>query len=289
MEIEEIFKTLDAFFANNQIGQAETYLTACKKEAAETKDYAAYIAVSNELIGFYRSISKHQQAFAAAQDVLTLMEELQLDGTEHFATTLLNAATAYRAGGCLKEATKYYGRALHIYETLLSPEDYRFAGLYNNKSLLHLELGESQEALSCAKKALHIIKKLPDALPEWASTLTNMGLVYFQMQRAKEAKQCLQEALALFENGGKTSDAHYGAALAGVGEAYYRKGDYAAALGYYEKAAIETKKHFGENEHYALLCENCAVICKALQDAAKAAQYEEMADAARKRLFAGQV
>ena len=44
------------------------------------------------------------------------MEELQLDHTVHFATTLFNVATAYRTAGKYEEALANYRRALEIYQ-----------------------------------------------------------------------------------------------------------------------------------------------------------------------------
>ena len=41
--------------------------------------------------------------------------------------------------------------------------------------------------------------------------------------------------------------------------------DYEKALTAYEKALEEVEKHFGRNLSYAVLCENCAAVCEALQ------------------------
>lgn len=284
MNVEEVFKTLDALFADNKIEQVEPYLKQCLEEAKETDNYGVYIAVANEMIGFYRSISQHRKAFDAAEDVLMLMEELQLDNTEHFATTLLNTATAYRAGGLLKEAYAYYQRALQIYKAVLPPEDYRFAGLYNNMSILLEQMGEKEKALECLQCALEMVKQFPDGQMEQATTLTNMGLLYFQLQHPVEARRCLEEAKALFETKGEQTDAHYSAALAGIGEAHYRMGEYEQALACYERALSEVQKHFGENESYALLCENCATVCETLHDEEKKEQYIHMAERTRKGL-----
>lgn len=284
LTIEEIFQTLDGLFAENKIAQVEPFLLNCLTQAKETDNYGVYISVANEMIGYYRSTSQNKKAFDAAEDVLMLMEELQLDGTEHFATTLLNTATAYRAGGLLKEAYTYYRRALQIYETILKPEDFRFAGLYNNMSILLEEMGENEQALSLLQQALDIIKAIPGGEMEQATTLTNMGLLYFKLQKSEDAKQCLTEAMQLFEAKGEQTDAHYSAALAGIAEAHYRMGDYAEALKCYEKALAEIKKHFGENQSYAIVCENCAAVCVALQDSEKQQYYKNLASEITARL-----
>lgn len=264
MDINGFFAQLDEYFANNQIEQVDPFLCSALEQAKEEEDYGAYISICNEMIGFYRSVSDFKKAYDAAEDVLLLMEELQLDRSEHFATTLLNAATAYRAAGNYKQAYVYYEQALQIYEGLIAPEDYRYAGLYNNMSILLEKMERNDEAIHYAKKALAIIRKFENGEMETATTLTNLALLYFKVSQYQEAKELLERALQLFEQGGDVTDAHYSGALAGVGEAYYRMQEYEKSLAAYEKALCEVEKHFGKNMSYAILCENCAAVCGAL-------------------------
>lgn len=279
VNIEKFFTQLDEYFQKNELDKVEPYLLASLDEAKEKEDYAAYISIGNEMIGFYRSVSQHKKASDIAEDVLLLMEELQLGGSEHFATTLLNAATAYRAAGDVSQAYSYYCQATAIYERKLPEGDYRFAGLYNNMSILLEQMDENEKAVEMAQKALTIIRKLSESEAEQATTLTNLALLYFKLDRSEEASAALQEALGLFEGigGNGETDAHYSAALAGVGEAYYRMGDYEKALASYEKALAEVKKHFGENQSYAVLCENCAAVCDCLKEEGKAQDYRKKA------------
>ena len=264
MNVDQFYETLDSYFARQEIDKVDPFLVSSLQQAKEEEDYAAYISICNEMIGFYRSISAFEKAYVAAEDVLLLMEELQLDHSEHFATTLLNTATVYRAAGDYTQALRYYRQALQIYDGLLQSDDYRFAGLYNNMSILLEKMEENEEAISYAEKALAIIEKLEGGEMETATTLTNLALIYFKVSKPEKAKELLEQALALFEKSGENTDAHYSGALAGVGEAYYHMQDYEKALKYYEKALTEVKKHFGENMSYAVLCENCAAVCERL-------------------------
>lgn len=280
MNAEEFFGKLDDLFKNNELDKVEPFLLKELQLAREAEDYPAYIVIGNEMIGFYRSVSRFKKAFDIAEDILLLMEELQLETSEHFATTLLNTATAYRAAGESEQAYKLYVQALNIYGTLLPEGDYRFAGLYNNMSLLLEQMNENEQAVELLLKALSIIKKLKDSEAEQAASLTNLALLYFKTDRQTEAGEALKEALQLFEKAGSDThtDAHYSAALAGVGEAYYRIGDYTNAMLSYEKALAEVKKHFGENQSYGILCENCAAVCECLKDAEKADYYRKKAE-----------
>ncbi|MDD3206610.1 MAG: tetratricopeptide repeat protein [Lachnospiraceae bacterium] len=278
MDINEIFKELDELFKKNEIDKVEPFLTDCLVNARETNNFGIYISVGNELIGFYRSISAYQKAVSMAEDVLYLMKKLNLEDTEHYATTLLNIATAYRAAGQVDQAYEYYETALAIYEKLLPPNDYRFASLYNNLSILLEGQDKNEEAVAYLEKALFIIKELDETSVEYATSLTNLALLNFKQNKVEEAKEKLELALTIFDKKGENTDAHYSAALAGVGEAYYHMKEYQKSLDAYEKALEEIQKHFGENESYSLISQNCAAICDQLGDTPKAEDYRKRAN-----------
>lgn len=273
MNIDGFFAELDSYFDRNETDKIDPFLVKSLEQAKEEEDYAAYISICNEMIGFYRSVSAFEKAYQAAEDVLLLMEELKLEDTEHFATTLLNAATAYSAAGDYEQAIRLYRQAVQIYDRILPPGDYRQAGLYNNMSILLEKMNENAEAASAAKKALAVIEKLSDNEAQTATTLTNLALIYFKMSENEEAKKCLVRALALFEQGGEDLNEHYSGALAGMGEACYRDGEYKEALSYYEKALELVKQHYGENMSYGILCENCAAVCGSMGDTARQESY----------------
>lgn len=285
--IEEIFAKLDHLFETNAIDQVEPFLMSCLSQAQEEREFGIYISVGNELIGFYRSISQFEKAFAISEDVLLLLEELQLDETEHFATTLLNAATAYRAAGRYEDALTDYTRALKIYEARLPENDYRFAGLYNNISLLLERLNENEKAAIFLERAISIVETQADARMELATSKTNLALIYFKLKENEKAEALLDEAISIFQENGENTDAHYSAALAGMGEAYFHMGRLTRALEYYELSLTEVEKHFGKNMSYALLCGNCASICQKLGEHEKAAHYEKLERDLRSQLEIG--
>ncbi len=284
INVDEFFATLDSYFDRNETDKIDQFLVASLEKAKEEEDYAAYISICNEMIGFYRSISAFEKAYQAAEDVLLLMEELKLEDTEHFATTLLNAATAYSAAGDYAQAIRLYRQAIQIYDRILPQGDYRQAGLYNNMSILLEKMNDNAGAAEAALKALAIIEKLPDNEAQTATTLTNLALIYFKLSENEEAKKCLTRALALFEQGGDNLNEHYSGALAGMGEACYRDGAYEKALSYYEKALELVKQHYGENMSYGILCENCAAVCGSMGDTGRQESY-----AARAREVLGRV
>ena len=84
----------------------------------------------NEEVGYYRSISDYEKSIKIAKEMLELIEELGLAESEEHGTTLLNAATAYRAAGLCDRAILLYREAEQIFEKL-GVQDDRLAGLYN--------------------------------------------------------------------------------------------------------------------------------------------------------------
>lgn len=267
MSTEEFYKDLDAMFSKAEAPEKiEEYMVEQLKKADEDKDYGLYISIGNEMIGFYRSISQFEKCFRISEDTLLLMEEMQLDGTEHFATTLLNVATAYRAAGLLEESLTFYRRSLQIYEQILEPFDYRFASLYNNISLLLQQLHDFENAEKFLNRAMEIVDQMDEAKSEQASTRANLALVKILIGQFEEAESLLDDAVTRYESMNfESTDPHYSAALAGYGEICFAKGEYEKALKYYEKAALEVKAHFGENESYQLLLGNIELVKNAMQ------------------------
>lgn len=262
MNINQFFQTLDEMFTQAKgIEEIDAFLCESLAKAKEEKDYGAYVSIGNEMIGFYRSISQFEKCFQISEDTLMLMEELQLADSEHFATTLLNVATGYRAAGKLNESLSYYARALQLYEQLLPPGDYRFAGLYNNISILLEQLNKNEKAAVFLERALEIIDQIPEAASEQASTRTNLALVKMKLGDMEGAEALLSDARKRYESLAKeNTDAHYSAALAGLAEVYFKQKQYEKSLDLYEKAAEEVKLHFGENESYQLLLQNAALV-----------------------------
>ncbi|MFR6590990.1 MAG: tetratricopeptide repeat protein [Gallintestinimicrobium sp.] len=192
------------------------------------------------------------------------MEELQLDHTVHFATTLFNVATAYRTAGKYEEALANYRRALKFIKEL--PRHYRLAEPSSISILLE---SSAMKMRHCFWKSDSGMEKQPGTRVEVATSRTSLALIELKMDKLEAAEKHLELAISAFkEDGGKT-DTHYSAALAGLGEVCYRQGSLERSLENYEHALFEVEKHFGRKEGYGLLCSNCAAICRELGQSAK--------------------
>lgn len=285
MNIDDFYQGLEDLFAEGQPEEIHAYLRSELARAEAEDDKNAVISILNELMGFCRNTSRYAEALEAAKRALSEMRELGYEDTVHYGTTLLNSATVHRASGNTVMALEQFIAALAIYEANLPDDDYRLAGVYNNVSSIYEQSGQYDDALQALHKALNIMSRNPDMLEDTGIVQTNLGMLLFKMNREHEAMLELEKALELFKpTGGKKAGPHYAAALAGVGEAYFRMSKFAEAVQVYEDALAHIAAVYGRNRDYAVTCANCAQACSALGDAEKAARYTALAESIAREL-----
>lgn len=212
----------------------------------------------NEQIGYYRSISNYEEALKISKEMLELVKELGLQESEAHGTTLLNAATAYRAAGMCEKAIAMYRAAEQIFKNL-GIQDERLAGLYNNMSMAFQQKEDYGTAESCLLQALAIVRNLPDHKVEEATTYVNLASVCYEKEEFAQGIEYVQRAIERFEEC-EEKDAHYCGALALLAQGHYEQGELEKAISAYTEALREILAHFGKNESYAMTCENCAIV-----------------------------
>lgn len=116
MKIENFYQQLQAMSKEKNTQRIESFFLTSLETANEERDYSSYLTICNELVLFYQNISAYEQAFQAIEDMLLLLEELQLDDSEHFAAALINAAAVYLNAGDDRQAYEYYRRVLGMLE-----------------------------------------------------------------------------------------------------------------------------------------------------------------------------
>ncbi len=272
------FSGLDNIFASGSAEDVDKYLKDSLAKADAEGDRHAAAAILNEVTGFNRNVSNYAESLKAAERAVALMLELGYENTIPYGTTLLNAATAFRAAGDDAKALELFLASLAAFGKQLPEDDHRFAGLFNNISAIYKDSGKYEEALDALQKAVSIMDKNPDMVSDAATVRTNLALVLFELGREAEALETLENALAMFKRAGMRGAAdipapHYAAALAGMGEACHRMGRYGEALESYESALEHLRGSFGENRDYAVICGNCAAVCEAAGNPDKAAAY----------------
>ena len=283
MKWEDFFAGLDSLFAQKDVTAAENYLARHLEAARNYGNNRYQLAVLNEQVGYYRNLSRFPQAFTACEQAMAIIAASDLTDKISAATTMLNVATALRAGGRITEALEMYDAVNEIYAAALEANDPRRAALYNNMAQTWVSRGDKQTVLVYLHKSLAILKTSPEHCSELAVTHSNIALIYISLRNHEIAAQHLQAALSIFESLSYDSP-NYPAALAAMAQLLYINGDYSGAVGKYRLALSKTEALFGQNANYALICRNCARACSLAGLWIEAGELERKAEAAEERL-----
>lgn len=261
MDINKILNELDRLFATGQPEKAGEFLTSNYHAAMSENDLSSALTILNELIGYYRVTTQFEKAKQTIQNIYELISEMKLSGTVTEGTSLLNIATVYRAMGDIENAEQCYLKAENIYMAQLDRNDYRMAGLYNNMSLMYQEQECFDKAISCLKKAMAVIIKIPGAEIETAVTHTNLGQIYCKTGEFDKAKEELDSAEEIFI---KTdiNDEHYSGLASAKGYLFCQLGDYKKSADYYEKALLSVYRSYGITENFKSLQSDLRRVCK---------------------------
>lgn len=259
-DMEEILQQIDRLLEENKGAQAQALMEAGLEQALRSGDRSSAVTLLNELIGFCRETGQAEKSYYYGEAVLNLLQEMGLSGTLPFATSVLNIASAYRAGGRLEDAMTCYQAVEQIYSQTLEPGDMLVASLYNNKALLYQEMGEFEAAGAYLERALEIALQHPERYYEQASSYANLAATYLQLGREQQAVECFKRAIAMFEAHG-VRDAHYCAALASLATYLFQKGEYDRAEEYFTRAMQGIEESLGRTEAYYRLKEN-AEACR---------------------------
>ncbi len=280
--MDNLTEKIDALYAENLGVQAEALMLNALREAegslkcdrkGQWKDtpknkqiLAQMLQMLNELIGYYRETSQAALSYEYADKALQVLKWFELEGSIPYATTLLNIANAYRAGGRLEDSLTTYEQVAAIYREKLAPTDMSWASYYNNISLLYQEMKRFDLAKESLLKALELVLSKPNTIFEQAVTYTNLANTCLALGQEEEAGKYFTGAILLFEKH-NIKDSHYCAAVASMGTFYYQKKQYEKALDCYEKAMAGIEVSLGKNEHYRRMEENARLCREAMSDA----------------------
>ena len=255
--IEEFMQGLDAIYQQGRIDQVEEYLLDGLRQ---TQDKEPTLVMLNDLMGYYRAVSRHEDMARCAHRVLDLIAQTQQLESVNHGTTLLNIATGYRAAGRYEEAEAYYKHAQQIFDAAFSGPDYRLATLHNNLGLLYVQTGRLKEAKEQISAALALTRQMPEMETELAITYTNLGNVCFSLHETSEGTDYMKQAVALFEKTPGSKDPHYPAALAGLGEAAFHAGRLEESAGWYQRALDTVEQLYGKNDDWETTRQNLAMV-----------------------------
>jgi len=211
--IPRVIEKLDEHLSRNDYPSAERHLNYWLSEAEAVYDDKGRLTVLNEQIGLYRKWGNKEKSLRAAENAITLAEKLGMTNTVTLATTYVNAATAYKAFDMAKTALPYYEKAKPIYEELLTEDDLRLGGLYNNMAITVSDCGDMAYAEKLFYKAIDVMKKIKGGEGEIAVTYLNLADLCAKrkgtIEGEKEIGEYLDKALALLDTPELSRDGRY--------------------------------------------------------------------------------
>ena len=273
-DADRFLQGLDAIFARHAAAsEAAPYLEQAMSDAENAEDDAGLLTVLNETMGFYRSQGWHDKNQWIVQRTIELALRMGLEGSETWATTLINCATAMRAAKQYDQAEDLYMQALQCAENVYPPKDRRIAALHNNLSMLYQETGKGEASEHELREAMRILREAsdnPSTDIDLASSCTNLALTLLDEGKTDDAHAYADEALAIHATARAqgVDSAHYAAALAGAAQVRFAQQKYGEAAAYYREALNLIEDRYGRDTDYWRITEEN--LSKAL-DAAKAA------------------
>lgn len=97
MNINEVLDEYDNMFGSCSANQIEEFLDKMICAATKEDDILSLITLLNEAIGFCRDIGKEEKGVYCCEQVIKLLDDLNMNNTIQYATTLINVGNAYRA------------------------------------------------------------------------------------------------------------------------------------------------------------------------------------------------
>lgn len=262
MDINQVLTEYDNMFGVKELSEIEAFLAKQIEKAYAEPDYYSAVTLLNEIIGFCRDTSQNEKGLKYCGQTLKLMQEMGLEGSVEYATSLLNIANAYRAFGKWEDSLALYQQTQAVYQEKLPEGEFNYASLYNNWSLLYQEMQDFDNARMMLEKALQVVSAYPDAVMPIATTHCNLAVTLlhlYQKKRQKEiydqAVEHLKKALEIHEKDGGR-DMHYSGVLSAMGDALSLDRRYHEAAEYYAKAMKELEKHVGRTEAYDRVAQN---------------------------------
>ena len=195
LDVPSIIKGLDELNNSGREAEAEAYLEQWLEEARKRMDWRAELSVLSELLGQVRRSLNEEKGIRTVNEVLSLLQAHRLGSTVSGATILLNAATTLKCFGHAEQSIPIFRHVSRVYADHLDPQDYRFAGLYNNMALSFIDVGDFSSAEKYYHLAYGVLEKCPGTENDRAVTLCNLAECY-DAQDPEDLRigTCLEEA-----------------------------------------------------------------------------------------------
>lgn len=200
----------------------------------------------------------YQEALVYYRQALQIFETLNGADDNNGSHEVDIAGSHQNIGVALKHAGDSYGaldharKALKMRQSVLGSDHPDTATSHYCLAQMLSEAGEMEGAMEQYQAALAIQEKHYGKHPITASTLVNMGAVYYQHHKYDEAQAKYRQGLDMLEATVGPAHPDVAAAYNNMGLALYQKGEYDEALTQHHKAYQIMSKQLQSEEHPSL-------------------------------------
>lgn len=214
----------------------KTLTTLEKRSGRNTIDYA--LSLRRQAKALDQS-GRTRLAFEKYQESLRITENIEGKLSASYANGLDRLGQHFELKGEYVKALELFEQALALKKELLGKGHLSFLATQNNLALLHASLGNYDLAEQLFLEAIEIAKPISIARDNPLLLVTktsNLGQLYLQMGRYKEAEETLNMALDMSESVFGINHSNYARQLGSLAALKIEIGDYLAAFQLFERA-----------------------------------------------------
>ena len=234
------------------------------KNPSEKSSYKILDEIINEQ--FYKNPD-----YALAIAMKQIRYARKADDFQALATAMLNSGIAYDFKGDYTLALSRYEEALKL------AEKYKLTRLkgdiYNNFSITHAVIGNMEESISTALKALEIFETENDSA-RMSRIYNNLGSRYSEMGYSDKALEYYNKAAIINKNLNDTKKLAFN--YGNIGLLHYENDEDEKALEFFQKS-MELQDTINDKYNFSIALHNLALVYQSMKKYDKALNYEKRA------------
>ena len=253
--ITTVLDVADIYIQLDRIKEAEGLLLNTLKQ--QPKNTISRGVLLNKIGDLYSYSGQYTRALRSLLEALDIHGDLAGEESPEYINAAINLGILFMNQGKYPEAEEIFEVAL----TKVAPSEIAYPSLLNNQALVLQSLGQLEKA----EQTLSEIKKrdsveLGSTHPDYAITLSNLGLVYADQAKFREAEAVLTNALNIQKQNGEGSTISFARKLNNLAKVYQMKGSPKQAVPLLQEALSIFRKNLGkESPEYATAAFNLGV------------------------------
>lgn len=248
MNIQDYFNMVDEAYDSGGLEGIENGIKNAVRESEKEfgSDSAIHASMLSELGGFYRGQTRYEEACDNFKKSIEILGRVSGTDSPDYATGVNNLAGTYRLMKEYDKAEEAFLQCLEIYKKSVGENHILYSAGLNNLGLVCLDRKDTKRAAELFERCSGILKNLPQARDEYATSLTNTASLYYQLGRLEDAEKLLLQAVKMYEEELGTWSPHYHSTMNTLGLVYAGKKEYDLARKWFLKSAEAAKALYGE-------------------------------------------